>query len=648
MHYLNDVSPSQRPFSDPADGSSALTILPRLSLPFKHRIFQDSASQLLDTPPTLKAPDARVPDTLQQSDKKEHLNLPLLQRVRQMPTTKELISNLDTARMFAIGQGERQRQQQYTLIDVMAEDIARQITLRLPAIVLTSEKQVQSEQRQVITSTASGAAVAGAGELISAGLKYVTNIAMTNIVSQSIYGIYITVYTAASLVGFITALGLDNTIARFLSTYHAKGEHDLAKGLLHFVVWMTLISGLLCGTLFYLSATALTHLVYHQDTYTLPLREVALLIPLMALQPVLANGLMALKAIKWKVYTDRLIQPGLSLILMGVFYLLGLRLEALILATVCGFLASVLTGQLLLSKASKQFTRGVVPRFERKTWLRFALPLSFSSFIYSILNSTDVLFLAAFATAAQVGLYAAADRVSFLVLMPLIALNIIFSPLIAEYYVREEHEQLASLSKLVTKWAFTLSLPVFLCFCIFHATILGIFSREYTAAGIVLMILSLANLIVAGAGSTGDLLLMTGHARVILANTIASITVNIGLSFLLVPRFDVIGAAVASALALVIPSLAGIVEVYWILKILTFRWDMLKSVVAGGVASIVGLLLLGVIHVGYGYQGIFGALGLVIPFVLVYVLMLALLRFSKEDMMVFDAVHAKFGKKQFA
>ncbi len=104
------------------------------------------------------------------------------------------------------------------------------------------------------------------------------------------------------------------------------------------------------------------------------------------------------------------------------------------------------------------------------------------------------------------------------------------------------------------------SLPVFLCFCVFHEAILSVFSREYTAAGMVLIILSLANLIDAGVGSTGDLLVMTGHTRVVLANTAVSITVNTGLSFLLVPRFNGIGAAIASALALVIPSVAGTVR----------------------------------------------------------------------------------------
>jgi O-antigen/teichoic acid export membrane protein len=564
------------------------------------------------------------------------------------PVAGEVISSLDTVPVLAVRPEVSQPQQQEMFIATIVEDISLQATLRLPVIVLTPGKQTLSEQRQVIASTAGSAAIAGAGDLIFAILRYLTNIVMTNVVSQSIYGIYVTVYTSATITGTIAELGLSNTMVRFLSTYHTKGEHGFATGLLRFVVWMTLVSGLLCGALFYLSATVLAHLVYRQDAYVLPLKEIALLVPLIALQLVLASGLQALKVFKWKVLVDRFIQPVLSLIFIGAFYLLGLRLEGLILATTCGFLASVMAGQILLRKASKQLVRDVAPRFEPKTWLRFALPMSLNSFILNVLNSTDVLFLAAFATAAQVGLYAAADRVSFLISMPGFALRVIFSPLIAEYYARGEHEQLASLARLVMKWIFTLSCPLCLCFYIFHDAILSIFSRGYTAAGMALIILSFGNLIGTGTSVTGNLLMMAGKTRLLLVDSITTIAVNIGLALWLVPRFNVIGAAVATTLTVVILNVMALIEVRWFLKITTFRWDMLKSLAAGGCASMVGLLLLRVIHVGYGYRATFGVLALVIPFMLVYVLVLALLRLSEEDKIVFDAVRAKFGKKPSA
>lgn len=531
------------------------------------------------------------------------------------------------------------------LLEAMVEDIATQITSRLPVIRLTPAKQYQSDQH-VIVSTAGNAALAGAGNLINAALKYATNIVTTNTFSQAIYGTYVAAYTTATIVGCMAVLGLDVAMLRFLSAYRATGEQSKAAGLIRFVLWMTLVSSVLCSALFYLSTTVLAHLVYHQDTYALPFKEITLLVPLIALQLVFANGLQALKAIKSKVCVDRLIQPGLSLILIGIFFLLGLRLEALILATICGYLASIIAGQILLRQSSKKFMLGAVSRYEPKTWLRFALPMSFYALIQNILNSTDVLFLAAFTSAAQVGLYAAAERTSAFVVMPLFALDTIFSPLIAEFYARGENEQLANLARLVTKWSFSLCLPVFLCLCVFHEAFLSIFSKGYTGAGIVLIILSFGNLVNAGAGLSGSLLLMTGHTRVILANSVATITINIGLAYFLVQHFNAVGAAVAAALAVVILDCGYFIEVYCILKVFTLRWDMLKPVAAGSAASVVGLLLLHVVHVTYGYKAIFGVIGLILPFMIVYLLVLALLRFSKEDMMVFDAVRAKIGSKR--
>lgn len=555
------------------------------------------------------------------------------------------ISNRDTIRMFALAPNDSQRQQLDTFINTLVDDIACQATLPLPVMRLTSEKQVLSDQSQVLANTASRAAIAGIGDLIFAVLKYAINVIMTNIVTVSTYGTYIAAYTSATIVGSIAVLGLDSTILRFFSIYRAKEERHLAAGLVRFVIRMTFISGLIFGVLFFLSASVLARLVFHQDAYTLPFKETALLIPMVALQLVFGSGLQALKAIKWKVFVDRLIQPSLCLVLMLIFYVFGLRLDALILATICGFLASIIAGHILFHKASKQIVSDARPTFEPKPWLRFALPMSFNSLIQSVMNSADVLFLTVFATAAQVGLYAAADRASTIIVMPLLGLNTIFSPLIAEYYALEEHEQIANLFRVVTKWSFSLSLPVFLCFFIFHEAILSIFSKGYTAAAAALIILSFANLINAATGLTGSLLLMTGHTRVILANIGVSILFNAGLAYVLVPRFNVIGAAIAAAFAVIALDVVSFIEVYCILKIFAFRRDMLKPVAAGGTASIVGLVLLHFIHVGYGYKAIVGTLGLVIPFMLVYIFTLVVLRFSEEDMLVLHAIRAKFGKK---
>ncbi|MDQ2714031.1 MAG: oligosaccharide flippase family protein [Chloroflexota bacterium] len=559
------------------------------------------------------------------------------------------VARLDTISMFAVRARPEVGLQQDIFINDWVEDITRQETTRLSVVEMPVViKSAAEEKRSMVASTAGNAALAGAGDFISAVLRYITNVFMTHIVDQSVYGIFVEANTVVIVLGYAAKLGLDSVLLRFLSTYRTQGERGKAAALIRFATSVSLISGLICALLFFVLSSLLAHMVYHKAVYDIPFKESALLVPLIGTQLVVASGLQALKAIKWKVYVDRLIQPGLTLVLLGVFYLLGLRLEALILATICGYLASMITGQILLRKAASNLLNGASPEYERKTWLRFAFPMFFNSMIRNILNSTDVLFLGALAATSQVGLYGAADRVSYFVVMPLIALNVIFSPIIAEFHSRGEHAQLANMFKIVTKWSFSLSWPIFLGCLVFHDAILGIFGAKYIAAGWVLIILAFGNLVDSGVGSVNYLLVMTGRPRVILVNTVTTVVVNVALAILLVPRYGIIGAALAAALAVVILNVVGLIEVYWIMKIHPYRWDMLKPLVAGIIASLATAPLAALIHPGYGHLAILGALCLVMPLVIVYVALLALFRFSEEDVMVFETVRAKLGKRKTA
>jgi O-antigen/teichoic acid export membrane protein len=563
------------------------------------------------------------------------------------------LSLLDTISMVAIQPQEELSQQQAIFINNQVEDIALRGTLKLPAIQLTPVQGglavAQSmEKQQIVTKTAGGAAIAGIADIISSILRYIITIVMTHMVSPAIYGVFVESNTVVTILGYASKLGLDSVQLRFLATYRAKGERAKAAGLIIFALSIALVFGLISAALFFGGSGLLAHVVFHKNSYVLPFREMTLLVPLIGMQLVLAAGLQALKLIKRKVLVDRLIQPCLTLVLLVVFYMLGLRLEALIFSTVVGYLASVVIGYFLFQKSKQKLVQGVKPAFAPRVWMRFAFPMFFNSMIRNILNSTDVIFLGIFATTSQLGFYGAADRMSYFVVAPLIALNTIFSPIIAELHVKGQHKQLENMFKLVTKWSISLSWPVFLSCVVFHQAIMGVFGAKYIVAGLPLIILGFGNLVDAGVGSVNYLLVMTGRPRVILANTVSTVIVNIILAFLLTPRFGIIGAAIAAALTLVILNIVGLIEVFWIMHIHPYRLDILKPLVAGVGASIVGWLLNRVIQVGYGHFAIFGVLALVLPFALVYILILILLRFSEEDKMVLNTIRAKFAKQKAA
>lgn len=568
-----------------------------------------------------------------------------LKDIHMTPAAEEVISSLDTAPMFVVRRGESQQQRHDTFINAFVEDIALQATLRLPVI---RHNKDQVDQHRDITAVAGSAAISGIGDICGSILRYITNIVMTHMFSPAIYGIFGEVYTAAMFLGWLADWGFGGLLAYLVPAYRVKDQRSLVGGIMRFATWITLISSLLAGMLFFAFAAVIARVFYHNPSYELPLQEVALLIPLMAFQMVVSGGLQAFKEIKWKVYVGRLGQPVATLITMVIFYLLGWHMEALSFSAIGGYFCSVLIGQIVLSKIVKRFTGDTPPRYTPRIWAGIAMPLLFSGLILNIAGSADILFISIFATPAQAGIYIAAERVSHFVLLPYNALNMIFLPLIVEYYANGKHEQLASMFKLVTKWSLSLSLPVFLCCLVFHDTILGIFGPQYTTGWLALVILCFGNFVCSGTGVGLQLLTITRRLRDVSIISIISIILLIGLSFILVPRFYILGAALAAALVDVIINVLCTIEVYWIMKLHPYRRDVYKPLLSGGVASLVGILLVHFVHLqrGHGFFVVLEQLSLIIPFVLVYILVLLLLRLSEEDRIVFHAVLARFGRQK--
>ena len=414
---------------------------------------------------------------------------------------REWISALDTAIMAAVRPQAIELKQRDVLAHTLIEDIAQQVTLTFPAVARNAEREDHVNQREDITATASGAGIAGLGNLMSAALRYATNIAMTHMVSPTIYGTFGEVYTAATLLGWVAHSGSSGILTYLLPGYRVKGERDLAGGLVSFATWITLILGFLIAVLFFASAPIIGQVFYHDPSYMLPLQEVALLIPLLALQHFFCSGLQVFKKVKWRVSLDQVGLPLITLIALVIFYLLGWRMEALSFSAIAGFLCSMLIAQSIFRKSVKRFTGATPARYTLGPWIGFAVPLLFNGLIFNIVNTTDILFLSIFVTPAQAGIYIAANRVSNFVSMPLGALSVISLTLMTEYYAKGKYEQLGSICKLITKWSLSLSLPVCLCCLVFHDAILGTFGPQYTAGWLVLAVLCLGNLVNAGTGS---------------------------------------------------------------------------------------------------------------------------------------------------
>ncbi|MBT6456251.1 MAG: hypothetical protein HOK37_12010 [Gammaproteobacteria bacterium] len=117
-----------------------------------------------------------------------------------------------------------------------------------------------------------------------------------------------------------------------------------------------------------------------------------------------------------------------------------------------------------------------------------------------------------------------------------------------------------------------IALPAFLLCLFFPQQLLLIFGTDYQQADSLLMILAFAQFINVFTGSNGYILMMTGHEREFRNIALLSAVLTVILSFILIPFFGAIGAAIATVLGFLTKNFGGTWIAYKKTKVLSIPY----------------------------------------------------------------------------
>jgi O-antigen/teichoic acid export membrane protein len=174
-----------------------------------------------------------------------------------------------------------------------------------------------------------------------------------------------------------------------------------------------------------------------------------------------------------------------------------------------------------------------------------AAPLWAIVVVNNMLAHADRWILGAFLTKAEVGIYGAAARLVLLVSQPLILINLLVPPYIAELYARGETRRLERILRQSAALAGIPAILVLFAFIFFGGPILGTFYPEaYRAGATILAILSISKVVNVLTGSSGITMAMTGHQHVLMRIAVVVSGLSIVVCFFVVQRFGSLGVAI--------------------------------------------------------------------------------------------------------
>ena len=466
------------------------------------------------------------------------------------------------------------------------------------------------------------------------------------------YGLYTLAYAIVTLVSSIFNLGLDNAMVRYTSVYRGKKKPKLLRGLAIFCSALVGVAGML-GALLVYSMLPYIASVRHSFEIVPILLIMIPIIPLICMQVVWSAGLQGFKEFKWRVLTQRILIPGVLLVLLIPVLVFFHNITSVAIALLLSIMFCTLISLYFFFRKLTGISQQRAREYDLREWIGFAAPNFLTSIVDTVLDSVDTVLLAVFAISnVAIGQYGAAIRIAIFVSMPLQSFNTMFSPTIAELYSKGENQKLSAMFKIVTKWALTFSLPIFWIAVLFAEPLLGISGSGFAPAWPLLIALAIGNLINVATGSVGYMLLMTGHQKITFLNSLVAIVFNIVLGVILIPRYGAMGVAIATGVALSVVNLMRLLQVYFFLKMTPFRWDTLKPIGAGLISAVLTgsfIYLLSLtnwtLHLSRVNLSI--ELALIPVFIVLYVGLIALFRISPEDQIVLDALRRKLkrGKK---
>jgi len=406
---------------------------------------------------------------------------------------------------------------------------------------------VETPKTRMLLSGSTGSLVLRACALV---FRVLLSVQLARMLGASGYGAFAFAITWLTFLSIPATMGLDQVVWRYAAVYYEGKSWPVLKGLLRFALGIGLLASSGVGLVAAGVVAWLPGIDWELKATFLITFGV---LPFVVLAQIRQASIRGLHHPVLAQLPENIVYPALFSLILVVGHSLtqrGLSAPEVAMANAAGWAAAFILGTVLLLRILPSSIRSVPPSYRRSEWLVMVPPLIFIGIVYNAVSRADILILGFFLTSREVGIYAIATRGAELMLFMYEAMTLAGGSLFSSIYATGNMNELQRFTNLVTRSILWSSLPVFIVFMAIGPWILSFFGAEFTEGAMVMRVLTTTFFVSSLGGFVIIMLYMTGHQKDVAIVMGLAGGLNVGLSFLLIPMWGMMGAAVASGTAL--------------------------------------------------------------------------------------------------
>ncbi len=435
--------------------------------------------------------------------------------------------------------------------------------------------------------------------------------------------------------------GIPLGITRYVSYYVSKNKSQSAASVIKIGTMISVGLSVVLSIIMVLSAGRIAAMLNHQELVNL-IKVLAIGLPFFSLLTCLEKGFDGLKKMKYGVTATTVlhsIKIGALAVLLG----LGFKEEGAAISYVLGTIVSSILALYLIEKKVFPFIKvGIASFQDTKVLLSYSWPLIISEVVTPVISWTDSIMLGYFFSTADVGLYNISMTTATLLIIIFTSFNVITFPTMSQHVAQNDRKAMKEEFQVIASWILILTLPVIVMCLLFPKEILTLlYGTEFGGGSLVFVLLTIAYVVTVFGGPLGSIELALGKTVVSMMNVTATAVLNLVLNIILIPKFNIVGAAVASMISLIFIVLLRGAEVFYWTRITALSKRMIKPVCAAVISS--GIIWGGVILFIENMRALY-----IIPIslmcALIYIiLMIKVFKLDKEEINIMSRMLEKIG-----
>ncbi|MBT8363707.1 MAG: oligosaccharide flippase family protein [Deltaproteobacteria bacterium] len=399
----------------------------------------------------------------------------------------------------------------------------------------------------------SGGAWVIAGKGFSAFFSLAVNVLLARVLSPTEYGAYFLALSMVSLVAISGQFGLNRIVVRLVAEALANSRPGKARGSIRIVFFIGIFS-IICIAAFAIKLNGfwLANTVFHSSELASVMHLAFFWCVVLGLQGLVSETFRGFHDIRLATVFGGLVTATVSFFAYLVIFLLIRQANlgnAIMVAIGAGGFSLLLAVALL---AQKTHTLGHAEPCNLGQILRMTFPLFLTSLSIFALREMHLWILGAFRNEAEVALFGACHRLMNMISIPLLIVNAVIPPKVAELFARGDKVRLERMLRTAATISSIPALLVFFVLLFWSSEVLSlVFGNYYEGGTIVLLIMAAAHTVNVLSGSPGVLLIMSGNEKIIMNFSMFSGVLGLMMTYFSIPRYGFTGAAAGVALSLV-------------------------------------------------------------------------------------------------